>query len=87
MITIDVRLFAILRKYRPEAPSGELLNFPIEEGTTLDGLLAKLGIPAHETRQVFVNGQQADSNYILQQGDRVGIFPPIAGGLLRGSQQ
>lgn len=80
MVTVEVRLFATLRKYRPGGPSGEPVAFQVAEDTTVAQLLRQLAVPARETQQIFVNGRQSPLSYALRNGDRVGIFPPIAGG-------
>ena len=80
MVRIEVRLYAFLQKYRPEVARGESLMVEIEEGSTIAGLLHKLGIPGEVAQLTFVNGLQQYQGYVLQPNDSVGIFPPIAGG-------
>ena len=81
VIRVEVRLYATLRKYQPERKVGEALVCKLAEGTILQKLLEKeLGIPPGEVKTVFVNGVSRSSDYVLADGDRVGIFPPIAGG-------
>lgn len=80
MITVQARLYATLRKYQPHLAPGEPLAVELPEGSTLSDLLAKLGVPENETKQVFVNGRQKPLDYVVKDGDEAGIFPPIAGG-------
>lgn len=81
MIRIEARLYATLRKYQPERKVGEALVHELAEGTTVQKLLEEeLGVPPDEVKTVFVNGVSRDFDYILADGDRVGIFPPVAGG-------
>lgn len=80
MIRIEANLYATLRKYCPKVLPGKPLPLEVGEGTTLTGLLKQLGIPGAEVQFVFVNNVQRDLSYILQPGDKLGIFPPIAGG-------
>ena len=80
MIEVEVKLYATLRKYHPGAGLGQPVLLEVAEGTTLTGLLDQLGIPVAEAKIVFVNNMQQDLSYSLQPGDRVGVFPPIAGG-------
>ena len=79
-ITVEVALFATLRKYRRDRGGTSPFQVDVPEGTTVDGLVAILGIPAGETKQVFAGLQRRDKDYVLQCGERVAIFPPIAGG-------
>ena len=80
MIEIELRLYATLRRYRPEAPleGGETVLLP--EGSTILDLLAGLGVPAHEVQTTFVNRKVRAVEQRLEAGDRVDLFPIIAGG-------
>jgi len=42
-------------------------------------LIARFGLP-DGPRAVFVNGRHAADDQALSDGDRLAIFPPIAGG-------
>ena len=77
---IDLRLYASLRKYLPEK-SGEASSvLEVRDGTTIRGLLTQLGVPLAAPRVIFLNGIHAEGDEILKDGDRVGAFPPVAGG-------
>ncbi len=77
---VEVRLYATLRKYASTVRPGEPLSLEMPTGTTLGGLLAQLGIPAEELKTAFVNNLRREEDYLLQEGDRVALFPPVAGG-------
>ena len=79
-ITLEVVLYATLRRYNPHGESSApfLLQLPV--GSDLALLLQELKIPPHESKQVFVNSVRREQDYILQDGERVAVFPPIAGG-------
>ena len=79
-IRVEVALFATLRKYHPNKPETGAVWLEVPAGTTIDGLLEILGIQAEKTKQTFVSSRQRDGDYVIQDGERVGIFPPIAGG-------
>ncbi len=74
-MSITVRCFATLA---PHAPPGEETAF--REGLTVGDLLDQLGIDRQDARTVFVNGLKATPDKPLTEGDRVGIFPAVAGG-------
>ncbi|HXF69034.1 MAG TPA: MoaD/ThiS family protein [Thermoflexus sp.] len=76
---VKVQVYAILRQYIPDAQRGPL-TIEIPEGTTVGQLIQRLPIPPELARVVFVNGVRQESDWVLQEGDEVGIFPPIAGG-------
>jgi sulfur carrier protein ThiS len=78
---IEVRLFASLARYMPErAAAGSPEEMEVEEGLTVQGLLRQLGVPSESVKVVFLNGLHATGDRVLNPGDRVGVFPPVAGG-------
>ncbi len=76
---IEVRLYATLRRCRPDRPDGRLeLELP-EDATVLEA--AKLlGIDPQEIHLIMINGVGRDLAQPLRQDDRLGLFPPIGGG-------
>lgn len=81
MIKVEVRLYATLRRYRPELEVGEPLSLNLEEGTTVEQLLEEgLGISTEVVKTIFVNGIAQSPGHVLADADRVGIFPPVGGG-------
>lgn len=80
MIAIELALFAKLAARYPTPGSGrEPRALEIAEGTTVGALVEALGL-AEEPRITFVNGRHAADDRVLSAGDRLAIFPPIAGG-------
>ena len=78
---VEARLYATLRKYHPEGKVGEALLCDLAKGTTVQKLLEnELGVPPGEVKIVFVNRLSRSFDHVLADGDRVGIFPPVAGG-------
>ncbi len=80
MNNIEVRLFSSLRKYQPDSGDNDMLSVQVAEKARLSDLFSELKIPRKEIAIVMVNGKHEKDDYILQNGDRVGIFPMIAGG-------
>jgi sulfur carrier protein ThiS len=76
MIKINLNLFVTLSEYLPD----NFEAYSIQENTRLDALVDQLGIPMDQVKLIFVNGKSAALDDILQNGDRVGIFPPVGGG-------
>ena len=77
---VELKLYAMLRKYRPEGEAGESLFLDLENGATVAQLLEELGIPPEIPKAIFVNDLSKRPEHVLADGDRVGIFPPVAGG-------
>lgn len=75
-IKIEIKLFVTLAAFTPENAD----NFTVQEGTTVEMLIRELNIPADTVKLIFVNGRKQDTTYVLQSGDRLGMFPPVGGG-------
>lgn len=76
MIKINLNLFVTLSEYLPD----NFDDYAIQKDTRLDSLITQLGIPMDQVKLIFVNGKNKGLDYILQNGDRVGLFPPVGGG-------
>jgi len=74
--TIQVKFFASLTPFTPR----ESDRFPISSETTVKTLLEHLGVPLEKAHLIFVNGVRKTLDTHLNGGDRVGVFPPVAGG-------
>ncbi|MCP4756633.1 MAG: MoaD/ThiS family protein [Proteobacteria bacterium] len=77
---IDVYLFISLSKYLPEQAEDQHLLMELDEDTTVGQVLSQLGVPIKTVKIVFVNGVHATMDTVLQDGDRMGAFPPVGGG-------
>ncbi len=55
----------------------------VPEGSTVDDVTRRLGIPGDLARVALVNGRDAEPGDRLAPGDIVTIFPPLAGGRVR----
>jgi molybdopterin converting factor small subunit len=80
VVTVEVRLYATLRKYRPDLAMGESFVITLGDKANLGNLFNELKIPSEEVKVAFVNGKWEEESYLLQEGDRIGIFPPVGGG-------
>lgn len=77
---IEINLFASLSRYAPEGSSRKRFLMEITEGTKIRDLLAQLEVPKDAVKILFINGVHANGDTIVKDGDRLGIFPPVAGG-------
>lgn len=73
---IDVRLYAHLAS--PTMPP----EFQVESraGLTVRDVLAEAGIDPRHVFVVMLNNARADLDTPLADGDRLSLFPPVAGG-------
>ena len=78
---IDLNLYASLARYIPrEAGTPYNRIREVGEGTTILALLHDLQVPMDKVKLIFLNGLHAHGDEILREGDRVGVFPAVAGG-------
>ena len=54
-----------------------MINYRVAD---LEGLVKELGLPEDIPKIVIVNKGLVDFDYVLKDGDKVSIFPPLAGG-------
>jgi len=75
-IHITIKLFATLRPYAPA--DGD--RYAVAPGTTVADLVRDLNIPPQDAKLIFINSIRRELDTPLQDGDRLGIFPPVGGG-------
>jgi molybdopterin synthase sulfur carrier subunit len=79
-ITIEFRLFGPAAKYMPQSAGEGVCKLELERGTKVKELLDDLKIPLDLRRIVLVNGLDSNEETALEDGDRLAVFPPLAGG-------
>ena len=52
----------------------------LTEGDQVTQVLEILRIPPEVEKVILVNGRPAQRDFILNEGDKVVLFPPVAGG-------
>jgi sulfur carrier protein ThiS len=72
---IELNLYASLSRSVPRTGPVE-----VDEETTILGLLRRLDVPMDKVKIIFLNGIHASGEESLKDGDRIGVFPPVAGG-------
>jgi len=78
---VKIKLYASLARYMPELEGEDVMQgMEVEEGTTIGKLLESLNVPAAVVKLIFLNGTHAGAERVLHDGDRLGVFPPVAGG-------
>jgi sulfur carrier protein ThiS len=77
---LSVKVFASLTSYVPGARAGIPNAIDLPEDASVADLIACLGLPADQVKLAFVNGCVRPTDWVLQAGDEIGIFPPVGGG-------
>ncbi len=79
-VRVHVKLYATLARYAGGSIMHEPIDVEMSEGATLQDIYDRLGIPPDEVKTAFVNSTMRQSDYVLCDGDEVGVFPPVGGG-------
>jgi len=77
---IEINLYASLAPYAPAGDGRAPRFLEVEPGVTIREILKRLGVPLDSVKMVFLNGVHGNVEEVLKEGDRVGVFPPVAGG-------
>ncbi len=79
-MTISVKLFASLAKYKPSHVESASFVVELNEGATVGELASELGIPKDKIRTISLNSKIVKIQAVLEDGDYLILFPAIAGG-------
>lgn len=74
--TIQICLFANLKAFTPKDSD----TYPIIPGITVGAVMDQIGIPVDIAKIIFIDGKKGTLDQVLTGGERVGVFPPVAGG-------
>lgn len=77
---ITVKLFAGLEVNLPEGVSGRQAELDYPAGTKVGQVLDDLKISGDKAKLVLVNGRHAPFDRVLQENDKLVVFPPVGGG-------
>ena len=77
-MVIQLKMFGGREKHLPEKQT----PYPAEaaEGSTVGEVLDGFGVPRDKPRIMLVNSRHAHLDHVLQDGDILAVFPPVAGG-------
>lgn len=79
-MALQIFINATLREYVPGYNPHQGLSLEIQPGSSVAQVIARLGLPAKEVTLIMVDGRRQEADFILQGGERLGLFPPIGGG-------
>ncbi len=75
---VTVELQAYLEQYSPDGQA--VFEYTLPDGATVQTLVRRLSVPEEMASVIVINGRSADFDDPLQDGDRVILIPPLAGG-------
>lgn len=77
---IEVMVFGGLEKTVSGAAFGKPMKMKVSQGSTVNTLLQELKVPEGKVFTILINGLHSNLEEMLKSGDRVALFPPVAGG-------
>ena len=77
---IEVVCFGMLRDHLPPGSQGNRARMELAPDASVDQVGQVLGIPERQVFALLVNGERANLDQILQEGDEVTLMPPFSGG-------
>ncbi len=75
---VTVELQAYLEQYSPDGQA--VFEYTLPDGATVQTLVRQLSVPEEMASVIVLNDRTADFDDPLQDGDRVILIPPLAGG-------
>jgi len=83
-MTITFKLYAGLSEHLPDHARRNSAEIDLLPDETVDHLIDRQQVPREDVHLVLVNGTYLDerqrSTHVLNTGDTVAIWPPVAGG-------
>ena len=73
---IEIKCFATLNHFTPDNPDA----YEVPDGATTEAVMRGLGMDPVDVKMIFVNGLHQDLDTVLEDGDRLGLFPAVGGG-------
>ena len=77
---VVVALFGSYARLLPPASERGRAVVEVDEGTTIGGLLADLGVPDDGRQYISVDGKRAELSQPLWDGAEVRVIVPLGGG-------
>lgn len=81
---VTVKLYATLGDYLPPGSRNNRVDLDVRPGTCVQAVVQQFSLPPKLTHLVLVNGvfipPEARATSVLQEGDVLAVWPPIAGG-------
>ena len=81
---VTLKLYATLADYLPAGARNNRVELEVADAATVNAVLAPFSLPPKRAHLVLVNGvfvpPEARASTVLNEGDALAVWPPIAGG-------
>lgn len=75
MIEVSLRFYAELNDFLPHAKRQSTFVHRLKERAAVKDVIEALGVPHPEVDLILVNGESVDFSYLVQDGDRISVYP------------
>ena len=75
MVTATFRFYEELNDFLAPKRRRQEFTVPCAQAATTKHMIEALGVPHTEVELILVNGESVDLSYLLQDGDRVAVYP------------
>jgi uncharacterized protein with PIN domain/sulfur carrier protein ThiS len=75
MSGIRLRFYAELNDFLPPALRGVDIDHELDRRASIKDMIEAFGVPHTEVEVILVNGRPVDFSYIVQDGDRISVYP------------
>jgi len=75
MRTIHLRCYEELNEFLPKEKRKVQFTHTISVQTSVKDLIESFNIPHTQVQMILVNGEQKDFSYIVQENDRISVYP------------
>jgi len=83
-LKITLKLFALLAKYLPDGAVKNQVDITVADGASVTEVIHGINLPMEHCHLVLVDGvyvaPSEREDHILQDGEALAIWPPVAGG-------
>ena len=83
-MNVTVKLYALLGRYLPPHSRDNVADLAVPDGQSVMEVIRHLNLPSEHCHLVLVNGHFVSPGdrevRILEDGDALAIWPPVAGG-------
>jgi uncharacterized protein len=72
---INIRFYEELNDFLPQDQRKTDFNHKLKKARSIKDLIESIGVPHTEVDLIIVNGESVDFNYLVQDGDRISVYP------------
>jgi len=73
--SVEIRFYEELNDFLPPAQRKVAFQHPFKQQGSVKDLVESLGVPHTEIDLILVNGQSVNFDYLIQDGDRISVYP------------